>query len=347
MNNQLMMRLKVPALAALVFASSSVVVGARDLGPFQPHVGTEVTYAFSNKYGPDAEGTLRFDTVQRDGNRVSYWSSRGLNTTRYLRSADRLDAATFVLGYGERMPNVIPGSTTLGMSIATLEKLRATGRAPWTMIYDQKMRSIPGTLYLKGKTRLPLIIENDLRDVPAIHVVGEFREGDRTATADFYFHDDRKSPALIQRFIKMSWEKEPREERIVRITAGRELRSEMEQALSTLNRYDLYGLHFAFDKARLLPQSKQLLDDIAVTLKNNPLWSLRIVGHTDSIGDPAYNLKLSKQRAHSVAKALEQRGIKASRLTTAGAGETEPKASNQTLEGRAQNRRVQLIRTDR
>lgn len=347
MSVQSVLRLGAGVLATVVVALNPVSVSARDFGPFQPHVGAQITYAFSNKYGPDAEATLRFDSVQSDGNRISYWSSRGLSATRFLRSADRLNASTYVLGYGSSMPDTIPGATTLGMSIATLEELRATGHAPWTMIYDQKMRSISGTLHLKGKTRLPLMMENDVRDVPVLHVVGEFREGDRSATAEFYFHDDRKSPALIQRFIKMSWEKEPREERIVRITAGRELRSEMEQALSTLNKYDLYGLHFAFDKANLLPQSKGLLDQIAVTLKNNQLWKLRIVGHTDSIGDDAYNLNLSKQRAHSVAKALEQRGIKASRLTTAGVGEGEPKASNETLEGRAQNRRVQLIRTDR
>jgi outer membrane protein OmpA-like peptidoglycan-associated protein len=86
---------------------------------------------------------------------------------------------------------------------------------------------------------------------------------------------------------------------------------------------------------------------MAKTLKNNPLWTLRITGYTDSIGEPAYNQKLSKARAEALKNALVKRGVAAARLETAGGGASNPVASNKTLQGRALNRRVELERTDR
>jgi outer membrane protein OmpA-like peptidoglycan-associated protein len=90
-----------------------------------------------------------------------------------------------------------------------------------------------------------------------------------------------------------------------------------------------------------------LIKDITLTLTNNPTWTLLINGHTDSIGDAAYNQKLSAARAESVANALIERGIAANRLQTAGLGASQPKGDNSTLQGRALNRRVELVRTDR
>jgi outer membrane protein OmpA-like peptidoglycan-associated protein len=152
---------------------------------------------------------------------------------------------------------------------------------------------------------------------------------------------------MIQSIIQLSWENQPRAEAIVRVAAGQAMRSAMEQSLATLRKYDLYGIHFNFDKASMRPESAALIKDIALTLKHNPTWTLQINGHTDSIGDPAYNQKLSAARAKAVTDALIKRGIAASRLNSAGLGETQPKGDNSTLEGRAINRRVELVRTDR
>jgi hypothetical protein len=66
----------------------------------------------------------------------------------------------------------------------------------------------------------------------------------------------------------------------------------MEQPLATKQHYDLYGIHFDFDKAMIQPDSNALLDDIASTLKQFPKWRVRITGHTDSTGDAAYNLTM-------------------------------------------------------
>ena len=121
-------------------------------------------------------------------------------------------------------------------------------------------------------------------------------------------------------------------------------RDTMEQALQTREHYNLYGLHFEFDKATIQPASKSLLDDIATAMKNFPDWRLRIVGHTDSTGDPAVNKRLSMERASAVKAALTERGVADQRLDTAGLGETQPVASNDTPTGRALNRRVELVR---
>ena len=93
--------------------------------------------------------------------------------------------------------------------------------------------------------------------------------------------------------------------------------------------------------------SAALIKDISLTLTHNPTWTLQINGHTNSIGDQAYNQKLSAARAKAVADALIKRGIAARRLQTAGLGSSQPKSDNSTLQGRALNRRVELVRTDR
>ena len=121
-------------------------------------------------------------------------------------------------------------------------------------------------------------------------------------------------------------------------------RQAMEQALQTKERFDLYGLHFDSNKAAIQPDSKPLLDDIATALKNFPDWHLRIVGHTDSTGDPERNVHLSLDRALAIEAALVERGVDAQRLVTAGLGESRPIVSNATPDGRALNRRVELDR---
>ena len=118
----------------------------------------------------------------------------------------------------------------------------------------------------------------------------------------------------------------------------------MEQALQTKQRFDLYGLRFDSDQSAIPAGAQSLLDDIATTLKNFPEWHLRIVGHTDATGDPEPNEALSLERANAIKAALVERGIDEQKLATAGAGEKRPSAGNDTPEGRALNRRVELIR---
>ncbi len=107
----------------------------------------------------------------------------------------------------------------------------------------------------------------------------------------------------------------------------------------------VYGIYFDTDKAELKPDSDPALKEIAKLLQNNATLSLRLVGHTDSIGDFTHNMALSEARAKSVVTALSTRfGVAGSRLSAHGVGPLAPVASNETEEGRAKNRRVELVR---
>jgi len=110
---------------------------------------------------------------------------------------------------------------------------------------------------------------------------------------------------------------------------------------------ELDGVHFDFDKATLRPEAKAILDEAAALLAKHERVVVEVAGHTDSTGPEAYNQGLSERRAKSVQDYLVSKGVRASRLTAKGYGESMPVASNDTEEGRAENRRVELIVLDR
>jgi len=106
----------------------------------------------------------------------------------------------------------------------------------------------------------------------------------------------------------------------------------------------LYGITFAFGKADILPSSEPTLDEVAQLLKANAELELHVVGHTDNVGGLASNLELSQRRAQSVVTALGQRGIGKERLEPHGLAFLAPVATNRTDKGRAENRRVVLLK---
>jgi OOP family OmpA-OmpF porin len=105
----------------------------------------------------------------------------------------------------------------------------------------------------------------------------------------------------------------------------------------------LHGPHFDFDKATLKPAGKQMVDEAVQVMNDKPDLRVSVEGHTDSVGTDAYNQRLSERRANAVRDYLVSRGIDASRITSRGFGESKPSASNDTAEGRAENRRVEII----
>jgi outer membrane protein OmpA-like peptidoglycan-associated protein len=105
----------------------------------------------------------------------------------------------------------------------------------------------------------------------------------------------------------------------------------------------LRGVHFDFNKSRIRPDAMPILDEAAEILGKHPDVTVDVNGYCDIIGGYAYNMRLSDRRAASVAHYLESKGIAASRLVTHGYGKTHFVATNRTAEGRAQNRRVELV----
>lgn len=119
---------------------------------------------------------------------------------------------------------------------------------------------------------------------------------------------------------------------------------ELKKKLSTQKRARLYGILFDLDSAVIRPESKPVLDEVLEMLRGEASWKLTIEGHTDATGSEAHNLTLSQKRADSVKAYLVKEGIDSGRLNTSGFGETKPVADNATELGRAQNRRVELVR---
>ena len=119
---------------------------------------------------------------------------------------------------------------------------------------------------------------------------------------------------------------------------------EMSKAISATGRVALYGIYFDTNKADIKPESKPALEEIAKLLKGEPNLKLHIVGHTDNVGGLPANLELSRHRAEAVLAALKgSYGIAANRLTANGVAYLAPTATNTTEEGRAKNRRVELV----
>ncbi len=121
--------------------------------------------------------------------------------------------------------------------------------------------------------------------------------------------------------------------------------SAIEQQLKEKKKVDIYGIYFDFASDQLKPESTPVLEEIAGVLKDNPDWKLTVSGHTDNVGGDAYNLDLSKRRAAAVKQALvTQYQVAPERLSTDGFGASRPVDTNDTLAGRARNRRVELTR---
>jgi outer membrane protein OmpA-like peptidoglycan-associated protein len=120
--------------------------------------------------------------------------------------------------------------------------------------------------------------------------------------------------------------------------------ADMGRKLVETGRLNLYGLYFDTGKTELKAESDVTLREVAALLQNEASLKLQIIGHTDNVGGEKYNDELSRGRAAAVVQDLVQRGIAASRLTAEGKGLHQPVAPNDTEEGRAKNRRVELVK---
>ena len=307
-----------------------------------------------------------------------------IQASRTVLKADLQSARTLKvrISSGFDADEIYPGTTTAQLSTAALTELRASGHTSLTFIDDgtggmnaatagvlEKMmvaasagavsadsaKSI-GNLAVSqggagftasgtmtnvepGTVSLSILVNNVVMALPARHIHGKLRGEDGVKVADMYVLDDPGNPLLLQfrvgedsmTVVRIDWPD---------VSTSKN----MESALAARKPVDVYGIYFAYNSAELRPQSDSTLDAIAAIMKRDPAWKLIVTGHTDNIGGDAANLTLSQKRAASVKAALVSRGIASERLTTGGSGAASPKATNATLEGRAQNRRVELTR---
>jgi outer membrane protein OmpA-like peptidoglycan-associated protein len=118
------------------------------------------------------------------------------------------------------------------------------------------------------------------------------------------------------------------------------------EMLEALNKDGFMALYINFDtgKSDIKPESRPIIDQVVALLKANPGLKLSIEGHTDNVGTPQENKTLSEQRARSMMNAIVSQGIAAARLSAVGWGQDRPIADNRSEEGRAKNRRVEIVK---
>lgn len=135
-----------------------------------------------------------------------------------------------------------------------------------------------------------------------------------------------------------------KEQQIRQISAERDAKSmEVERLRDDLLRVSVSSeASFAFDRSDIKPEFKPTLNKVANVLRGDPNVRITIIGFTDSVGSESYNQRLSERRARATADYLISQGVSSSQIVSKGLGESEPRASNSTEAGRAQNRRVEI-----
>lgn len=295
-------------------------------------------------------------------------SLRNWHMRRVVLREDLGTATLYAHYFHSKGSHTIQGSTALGVSTAVLRSLKRTGaaelgfiaegnhgypadrsKAPNLYDYEEtwKLRRV-GT----GTVPVSVTVNDAVATLPAVHARGSY-VGEK---ADFYFLDDEENPLALQHHFASGGEAltEAWHLRVVKIsyrcagptrTAGEERIARLERALREQRRAVVYDLYFDFNSDVIREESEPTLREIAEVLRRNPDWTLSIEGHTDDVASDRYNLELSSRRAAAVKASLGTRfGIAGSRLTTAGFGESRPQDRNDTVEGRARNRRVELVR---
>jgi len=280
---------------------------------------------------------------------LSYTAENPSGTHRITRTVGRedlLSANLYARLFDDNGPTDLPGSTAIGTSRQVLIELKANGSATFrTYINDGKVtQMVEGRLTRVESSPVSLaVILNDERALlPTIHAKGMLQTQDGTGhDAEFFFLDDPDNPLCLRYVIAHT---SAPVLNVVKISVPSTSRR-IEVDLSRNGRATVYGIYFDFGSARVKDESESVLRQIADVMTTNDSWTLRVEGHTDNIGGDAYNLELSRSRAAAVRELLIRKfNISPSRLQAVGFGASRPKDTNDTLEGRTRNRRVELVK---
>jgi outer membrane protein OmpA-like peptidoglycan-associated protein len=233
-----------------------------------------------------------------------------------------------------------------------MRDLRTTGRAEYSVIPFRRLPTSVGTLTRVGSTAVPFpVLLNGRRvELPAIRVTGRLTYNKTLVRPwEQYILDDPKHPLTL----RLAYGAEGSDvgskpvftRDVVRIDFPAQESATIEASLSTTCRVEIPGIYFDTDRATLKPPSTRALTTIADLLKRQPQWRLSIEGHTDNTGDDAHNQDLSARRAATVRTALvRDYAIVSGRVSSTGFGARTPVDTNDTVAGRAHNRRVELVR---
>jgi outer membrane protein OmpA-like peptidoglycan-associated protein len=335
---------------------------------------TVITTAWGIKYGDvESRNSITSTTptsfiqeerteAYRDDNGHLYPTSSYTDTVCY---DDLANANTYVTVTTLHMPHLIHGVTRLRLSSKSFDDASTTGKTTFRYFDilmhgdDIKPTYEEGLLARvePGDVPYPMIVNDQRVNLPAIHLAGFMKSAGKDPTpkkdrpvhteAEFYVLDEPLNPLVLMMRMKdpVLHDGKFRIEVVKIDYKTAHPVNNVEKQLSEQKRAITYGIYFDFNKDTIKPESETVLKQIVQAMTDNPGWKLTVNGYTDTIGGDAYNLDLSKRRAAAVKLALVTHyHIAADRLSTNGYGASGPIDTNDTLEGRARNRRVELTR---
>jgi outer membrane protein OmpA-like peptidoglycan-associated protein len=274
---------------------------------------------------------------------------RRLAIPRLVTAGDLENSGVQVLGFHSDDPMKVSGTTSLGPSRSLVGKLKSSGEAAYSFVNFVNQGIVSGTLKAgEAPVRFPVLLNGRRVELEAIRATGHMSLGGVSRPFETVILDHPRYPLSLRiaygpRGGGLPFEPEFQRE-IVRIDLP--LDTPASTAATTLEetcRLEVPGIYFDFNRATLKPESKRGLEDMAGVLKSLDNRPFVIEGHTDNIGSDRYNDDLSARRADAVRSALmREHGIAGTRLSAAGLGERRPIETNETLSGRARNRRVEL-----
>ncbi len=313
-------------------------------------------------------------------------AGQSISAHRTVLAEDMRSAHEYQENFWAQAPETFPGSTAITVSQAVLTELKTSGQSAFIYQASGIRGALGGILgnlgnlagnqannkdlqevAKFGKTQctlkrvgdgvhaFPVLLNDQPTQLPAIHASCDSDD----ENADFYLLDNSQNALMLAwklgstdalQVVKIRYDKEEQPEGSSSASAPPDDKGTdvaIEQKLREERKVDVYGIYFDFGSDKLKPESQTVLAEISKAMQDNPSWKLGVNGHTDNVGGDAYNLNLSERRAAAVKQELVSRyHVDAGRLTTAGFGAGQPKEPNDTLFGRARNRRVELIRED-
>jgi outer membrane protein OmpA-like peptidoglycan-associated protein len=301
-------------------------------------------------------------TITREGDTTTGFRKR------LVRASDLAGAPRFDDTFGADEVDR-PGFTALTLSSAVYRQLENAGTAPFSMIVTRPVEGRPGAtpaalaglfagqrVKYKGSLtkvspapeRFPLLVSGRRTAVPALHLHGTFLDGLRRTEWELWVLADSAHPLLLKsvlgddvfQMVRADLPNDPPAKDGVPVELEL-LKKELDETC----RLELPGVYFAFGTAAIDPISDRALAEVAHALVSHPDWKFTVEGHTDSIGAAAANQVLSRRRAEAVrARLAERHGVDTRAWGAVGYGAGRPRESNATIEGRARNRRVELVR---
>jgi outer membrane protein OmpA-like peptidoglycan-associated protein len=333
-------------------------------------IGLLVVNAWGRKFG-DSEA---IDSVRRITNKYveiadsgTYFSNADAekgspgSAIRDVCTNDLQEARGLSTEFSNNGPITLPGSTTIAVSHELFRTLKESGKIDFRYLDFVRAGGFGEGGYLHsekgvlsrvepGDVSVPVIVNGTPTTLPAIHAAGtvlvESKKAqelskdptDHPLATDLYVLDDPANPLVL--LFKENVNNFRIQVTEIRFPAPEK---KIEQELAKNRKALVYGIYFDYNSDGIKEGSEPVLKEIAQAMADKPDWKLNIAGHTDNIGGHKYNLELSQRRSASVKKALVERyHIDPNRLSTTGHGDYNPVDTNDTLEGRARNRRVEL-----